>query len=573
MIHTIYSDLPSFKTLNLNPGLNVLLAQKSAGATQKQTRNRAGKTSVVELIHFLLGGKSDKDRHPLFQVDALRDHTFGMVFDLGGAPVQIERSGGNKAKIHVSRQPNGKRETISNPEWSRRLGKEMFGLDNLPDRAPTFRSLFPYFARRQNSDAFTTPEKQANMQQTGDYQMALMYLLGLDWPIAADWQQVRDREKTLAELRKAASTGAFGSIIGKAADLRTQLVLAEGRLKTLQGDLASFKVLDKYRELEEEASQLTRDLNALANQNTLDLATISNIQSALAAEVPPALSDLEQVYRSAGVELPQGFIKQRYDDVRAFHESVVRNRQSYLQSELTAAQTRISARERDKAHCDNRRAEIMNILQSHGALEQFQHLQAESSKQVALVESLRQRFEAAETLEGTKTELDIERNQLMLRLRRDFSEQSSRLVDAISAFEETSSQLYESAGSMLIEETQNGPQLKFPMQGSRSKGIKNMQIFCFDMMLMRLCHQRGIGPGFLVHDSHLFDGVDGRQVIRALRVGAQTASELGFQYFVTMNEDDAFKETETGFDLHEHALPMCLTDAREDGGLFGVRFD
>ena len=28
---------------------------------------------------------------------------------------------------------------------------------------------------------------------------------------------------------------------------------------------------------------------------------------------------------------------------------------------------------------------------------------------------------------------------------------------------------------------------QFPMQGSRSKCIKNMQIFCFDMMLMRLC--------------------------------------------------------------------------------------
>jgi uncharacterized protein YydD (DUF2326 family) len=572
VIHSIYSDLPSFKTLNLNPGLNVLLAQKSSGATQKQTRNRAGKTSLVELIHFLLGGKSDS-KHGLFEVDALREHTFGMVFDLGGAPVQVERRGSSKAKIHVSRPPNGKRETISNPEWARRLGKEMFGLDDLPDRAPTFRSLFPYFARRQNSGAFTTPEKQATMQQTGDYQMALMYLLGLDWPIAADWQQVRDREKTLEELRKAAGTGAFGSIIGKAADLRTQLVLAESRLKALQADLANFKVLDKYRELEEEASQLTRNLNGLANQNTLDLATICDIQSALAAEVPPALSDLEQVYRSAGVELPQGLIKQRYDDVRAFHESVVRNRQSYLQSELSAAETRIAARDRDKAHFDNRRAEIMGILQSHGALEQFQHLQAESSKQVALVESLRQRFEAAETLEGTKTELDIERNQLMLRLRRDFSEQSPRLVDAISAFEETSSQLYESAGSMLIEETQNGPQLKFPMQGSRSKGIKNMQIFCFDMMLMRLCRQRGIGPEFLVHDSHLFDGVDGRQVIRALRVGAQTASELGFQYFVTMNEDDAFKETEAGFDLREHVLPVRLTDATQNGGLFGVRFD
>jgi uncharacterized protein YydD (DUF2326 family) len=88
--------------------------------------------------------------------------------------------------------------------------------------------------------------------------------------------------------------------------------------------------------------------------------------------------------------------------------------------------------------------------------------------------------------------------------------------------------LYESAGSMTVEETSNGPVFRFPMQGARSKGIKNMQIFCFDMMLMRLCAARGIVPGFLIHDSHLFDGVDGRQVTSALKVGAEIAEELVF---------------------------------------------
>jgi uncharacterized protein YydD (DUF2326 family) len=160
----------------------------------------------------------------------------------------------------------------------------------------------------------------------------------------------------------------------------------------------------------------------------------------------------------------------------------------------------------------------------------------------------------------------------MLRLRRDFSEQRARLSEAILAFEETSRRLYESAGSMNLEETSNGPAFQFPMQGSRSKGIKNMQIFCFDMMLMRLCTNRGVGPGFLVHDSHLFDGVDGRQVVSAMKVGAETARELGFQYIVTMNEDDAFKESIEGFDLRQHVLPVVLTDAEEHGGLFGFRF-
>jgi uncharacterized protein YydD (DUF2326 family) len=223
-------------------------------------------------------------------------------------------------------------------------------------------------------------------------------------------------------------------------------------------------------------------------------------------------------------------------------------------------------------HLDARRAEIMSLLRTHGALDQFSRLQAETARWESDVESLRQRFAAAEQLEGTKNELEMERNRLALRLRREFAEQRDRLSGAIIAFEETSKRLYESAGSMTIEATANGPQFQFPMQGSRSKGIKNMQIFCFDMMLMRVCARRNIGPGFLVHDSHLFDGVDGRQVVSALKVGAETAEALGFQYIVTMNEDDALKETTEGFDVNEHVLPVVLTDSVEDGGLFGFRF-
>ena len=55
MIRTVYSsDLISFKSFGFHPGLNILLADKSEGATNKQSRNGAGKSSFVELIHFYL---------------------------------------------------------------------------------------------------------------------------------------------------------------------------------------------------------------------------------------------------------------------------------------------------------------------------------------------------------------------------------------------------------------------------------------------------------------------------------------------------------------------------------------
>jgi uncharacterized protein YydD (DUF2326 family) len=349
------------------------------------------------------------------------------------------------------------------------------------------------------------------------------------------------------------------------------LTVAQARLEELKSQVASFRVLPQYTELEAEANHLTRAINDLSNANVIDTAAIADLQRAMRAEAPPSLIDLQSIYAEAGVALPSVAIK-RYDEVRSFHESVVRNRRDYLAGELDAAKQRVVEREHTKRRLDERRAAVMTILRTHGALDQFSQLQGEAARLEATVESLRQRFEAAEQLEGTKNELEIERNRLTLRLRRDFSEQKERLSAAILAFEQTSQRLYESAGSMTVEETSNGPAFQFPMQGSRSKGIKNMQIFCFDMMLMRLCASQGVGPGFLVHDSHLFDGVDGRQLISALKVGAETAQELGFQYIVTMNEDDAFKETISGFNLSEFVIDTVLTDATEDGGLFGFRF-
>jgi len=135
---------------------------------------------------------------------------------------------------------------------------------------PSFRSMFAYFVRRQASNAFTEPFKQAVMQGTGDYQLALSYLLGLDWQIAREWQGVREREKTLDELKKAAGAGAFGSIIGTAADLRTQHTIADARVKRLKEDLAAFHVLPEYRELEKQADQLRAKLADLSNQSALD---------------------------------------------------------------------------------------------------------------------------------------------------------------------------------------------------------------------------------------------------------------------------------------------------------------
>ena len=588
MIHGISSDLASFKALTFGPGLNILLADKSKGATDRQSRNGAGKTSFVELVHFLFGGNADKDS--IFRSSKLTPYSFAARVDVGGALVDVTRSGTKPSRICVQgdmsawpMQPSLDAKSgdpsFSNEQWRTLLGTVLFGLSNTDESdqgqrfRPTFRSLFSYFARRQNSGGLLAPTQQSNMQQGWDQQVAVSYLLGLDARIPQEFQEVRTQEKAMAELRKAAKEGGLGRYFGTAADLRTRLTIAEARAHRLAEQSTSFNVVPEYAEYEREASVLTRDISALSDENTIDRELILQLQDAIHSEQPPAAENLDRLYREAGVILP-GTVGRRFEEVAAFHQAVVQNRKAHLTNEVEAAEARIFERDRSREQLDGRRRQLMGILQSGGALDHYVRLQEESGRAEAEAEGLRQRLATAERIENTKVELEIERARLQKALQNDLHERKDVISEAILAFEELSNALYEKAGSLTISATPNGPTVDVRIDAQRSKGITNMQIFCFDLMLADLATRRGMGPGFLVHDSHLFDGVDERQVAKALQLGADHAASVGYQYIVTMNSDalprDGFRP---GFDVSAFVLQTKLTDATETGGLFGIRFN
>lgn len=586
MIYRIYSDMDSFKELEFHKGLNILLAEKSPGATDRQTRNAAGKSSLIELIHFLMGANCNKNS--IFKVDQLVNYSFGLDFDLKGARTIIERSGIYPSKVVVvSGETKGWMITpsfdrkinsflISNKDWKSNLGYLMFNLKEEEEElinkfGPTFRSLFSYFVRKQAASGFMWPEKHTDMQQLVDIQVAISFFLDVDYTIAQEWQVVREREKMLKELRKAAGEGAFGAILGTSAELRTKLTLSEERARIIKESLTHFKILPEYLDLEKEASQITRQLDQLSNEMIIDNVLIGELQQSIEKEQAPSSAKLDILYKEAGVVFPQAVIL-RFEKVKAFHESIIENRKSYLIGEIEDTIRRNAYRKNVMLELSDRQTEIMEILQSHGALDQFINLQSELSRKEAEMEALRQKFIISEQLETGKTELDMERRRLEVRLRQDHHERSEVLKRAILIFEEISNALYENAGSLVIGESSNGPHFEVRIQGEKSKGINSMQIFCFDMMIMRLCIERGIGPGFLIHDSHLFDGVDERQVATALSIGSKEAEKYDFQYIVTLNSDVLPTQYPEGFNLEDHILPVRLTDATEDGGLFGLRF-
>lgn len=586
MIRKIGSDQQSFKTLTFHSGLNVLLADKTEGSHDRQSRNGAGKTSFVELVHFIFGANAPPNG--IFRSDALVDWTFNLTVDIHGNTVTVARSGRKPSRIQVDGlaydslglpRPliDSRSYLIRNMQWRTVLGDLWFGLPTEVDGStkylPTFRSLFPLFARRQESGGFQNPTQHTTRQQGWLEQVSVSYLLGLDWTISRKFQQLRVRETDTKKLRNLFRSGIAGTGLKTAAEVRTKLTVANARTKRLRERLDAFRVVPEYKELEEEADRITKRVNDSNSANVADRALIRELQASIAAEDSPEVGDLERLYAESGIVLPE-LPRRRFEDVARFHQAVINNRCSHLETEIDSATQRIATRDEKNMELDRRRRQIMELLQSGGALEHYTRLREELGRTEGESEMLRERLKIAERLETSSTEIDLKRAQLLRALQDDIRERDEIVGEAILQFEELSEALYERAGSLTVSATKAGPRFEFRIDAERSKGITNMQIFCFDLMLTEMCARHDRSPGFLIHDSHLFDGVDERQVAKALQLGAQRAEAGGFQYIVTLNSDafptEGFRP---GFDLKEHVIDTRLTDATETGGLFGIRFN
>lgn len=590
MIHRIFSNNALFKEVRLRPGVNVLVATKSEGATDRDTRNGAGKSSLVEIIHFVLGGECDK--RSIFRDPELAHDFFGLEFDLGADRVIARRNGAHNAHVWVkglSNLPAWVRVDefrfdadwieILVEEWTAILGQRWFGL---PSRAeterfsPTFRTLFPYFVRRVGG--FNSPSRIFERQPLWQEQVCVTFLLGLDWSVPQAMERIRAKQRFRKQLRNALKEEAIesgGATLPTSGDLRTWLTLAENRAAVVRRSLAEFRVVDEYHQLEEEADDVTRELERLADENTHDRAALSELEEALRLEAPPDAENLEAVYKEAGIVLPS-LVTERFDDVQRFHASIIKNRRGYLEAESTAAADRIRNREGQQRDLEKRQSEIWQVLQTSGALESYTALQTEFARLQAKVESLREQYEKAAAFESTGREIIIEESQLEARLVLNHREQAEQIQAAIVTFEAVSHSLYRESGRLTVHDKLQGSPISIDIPRQRSEGVHNMQVFCFDLTLVQICRERAVGPGFLVHDSHLYDPVDARQAAHGLRVAEEFSVDKDghstYQYLTMLNSAKLEQlEAEGILNVGKFVIPPRLSDA-PDGGLFGRPF-
>lgn len=582
MIRAIRCNKDSFNAIEFKQGFNVVLAERTKESTRKDSRNGLGKSTLIEIIHFCLGANKGET----LSKSEMDGWEFTLDLDLAGKTYSVTRNtlDTNKIiiegdcsewKIKPSVDEKTKKQIFSSREWNRCLGTLMFGLQPVYGDykyIPTFRSLISYFIRRDGqSGAFLNPFQQYKNQLEWDKQINNSFLLGLGWEFASKWQVLKDRIKILDQIKQEAKSGLLKNLLGSIGELEALKIRLQSQVNQEKEQLDNFKVHPQYNKIEDDANNMTKLIHENVNSNINGKRLLEYYEESLKEETDAKPRLVTKVYEEAGIIFPE-VITKKIDDVMSFHKKVVTNRKDFLDSEIKRIKKDILKREQDIKVLIDKRVELMQTLQKHGALKEYTQLQSNHQDTVSQLKDVTIKLNNLQKFEQGKSAISVEQELLQQEAKNDLSERTFQKETAILTFNENSKYLYEAPGILSIDISKTGFKFKVEIKRSGSQGIGNMKIFCYDLMLAKIWARKDKTPGFFIHDSIILDGVDERQIALALQLANLESQKDDFQYICTINSDNIPRgDFDKDFDFDKYVV-KTLTDVKPEGSLLGVRF-
>lgn len=580
MIKRISSNLPTFRAVTFNSGMNVVLADTNADSDETESTNGLGKTTLLRIIHFCLGSDINKDRclsHP-----DLNGVTFSLEFMAAGYECVVHRNTASPKTVSVTWafisdlplefERKGSMAILGLDEWKCALSARLMPEAQVPNGpmkfTPTFRDLTHYFIRL-GKDAFTDPQTAFRGQPGPSRRVATSFLLGLNWPVQRELHMLQETRTSVTTALKALADVAEADNEKSIGDLEADRVLLEEALASREKEVSEFNLREDYHELEEELHTLDSEIHGLLNENHADSRLLAYYQES-ANEAP--LFDANQpvaILEDAGALFRPEALRS-LEEVAVFHRQVYTNRKQFLATEIARLKDRILSRNRDLTHATAAKTKVLKSLSSSGALDALITLQRGVSEQSIRLEALKARIEERKRFDRRQDELTVQIGHARTLLKQDLDDRRGAVDEAIALFAEYTRFLYGVPGKLGVDVKNAGYQFTFAIDRQGSDGVDQMVVFCFDLVVVTLRARRNGKFLTLVHDSSMFADVDPRQYGLALQLAARVSASEGFQYICCLNVG-ALPVGHLGeFDLESH-IALRLTDDGDAGRLLGKR--
>lgn len=568
MIHELYANKSSFKKIQFNKGINIILAEGDDNT--ENSRNGLGKTTLVHIIHFCLGGTPNKKYLP---EDTFNDWEFTISIDISNEKIYAKRSfneksiiivEGNFSKFPLKPTYSEEKEiyfyTLN--EWKEVLGTSLLGLKNEKEFRfkPTFRKVISYFIRR-DEDIKKSPFKTSSTHKNIDVIDCTSFCMGLDWKLMSKYKEYGDEIKRLNE-----NFSNLKSIHGSKGQLVPEMNRLKKDLTKIKEDLDNYKVHESYRQIEKSADILSKEIQELVEKTIFLNKKIDIYEESIKEENIDDIN-VEEIYNEINFYFPEN-VKKTLRESKEFHKNIIFNRTNFLKTEIQSIKNDLSLINQEIEIKSDKKAGYMDILNNFGALNEYNNMQKYYTEQKSEYELIVNIIKQFDEITNKKNKLKVKLLELESRFQINYDENINHLNSLIDIFSDNSSYLYDVPGDLIIECSEKGFEYNVDIPRINSTGKTKMIVLCYDLMLL----ENFVGYNyidFLIHDSNIFDGVDSRQYASALNLIYEKTTKFDMQYICMLNSDSI--PDNLNFNIEDHVV-LELNDNSIEGTLLGFEF-
>ena len=500
------------REMNFHTGMNLIIDNTPLTDDLKSTGNNVGKTTVLKLIYFCLGGEGkdiytdEENKNKVYEEvksflinqEVLVTLTLINGFNIQKERLVIERnflSGKN-----AIRKING--ESILKKDFENELLAKIF--PEHKNEKPSFKQIISHNIRYKDNSINKTLKTLDSFTSDVEYETLYLYLLGCGFDSGARKQALTNKIK---------QENAYKERIEKKQkknSYEVALAIIEDEIVELNNKKSLLNINENFEEDLNRLNEIKYKINRISSFITkLEIRRDMIVEAKNEMEKDVSSIDLEQLkllYSESKEYIPN--LHKTFEDLVAYHNKMIVEKISFITKELPSLSDRIESEKKTLKALLNDEKELSQKISKSDSFNDLEKIIAEINEKYRLKGEyeniISQISEVDSILEGIENELE---NIDQYLYSSDFQEKLKKQITKFNRyFSAVSYELYGERYALTYDiinnKKTNKPVYKFSTFNSNmSSGKKQGEILCFDLAYTIFADEEGISClHFLLND-------------------------------------------------------------------------
>ncbi|MDB4293322.1 DUF2326 domain-containing protein [Maribacter sp.] len=541
----IENDKSVIRDIPFHKGINLIVDETNSD-NEKESGNNVGKTTVIRLIDFCLGGKGKN----IYQDQEFKAKGNNVIENfLKNNNIVISLILKEDLEISNSREITIRRNFLARKEKIQEINEEQYNDDNFKKKLkelifdseklkPTFRQLIAKNIRDEKNRLVNAVKVLHFNTTVDEYEPLYLFWLGIDLDDADKKQRLLSQKKIEENLQKRLRK-------------ESNLSQIEQSLTVINRSIAGLEITKETFNINENYDKDLSSLNAI--KSGINKISSDIVQSEIRKElIVESKLELEKEYSNIDAtqirilydeaKMLNPSIQKSFEETLNFHNSMLSQKISFITAELPELEESIISKRRELQELLINEEKFTVKLKKSGAVSELQEI----------ISNLNIAYEKKGSLEELKKlwknsmdKLDDISEQLS-DIDKSITDKDSLIQERISEFNKyfssISNKLYGEQFVMSSDKSEKGYELNITsLSGNLGTGKKKGQIAAFDLAYIQFADSLDIEClHFIIHDQ--IETVHGNQILNLMTT---IINEINCQYIAPVLRDKLPSDMDT----------------------------